>query len=117
MGYVDAVVAPVKKKRLKEYARLVGKMKKIWKDCGALSYVEAVADDVKPGKTTSFPQSVKLKAGETVVVAHVTYNSRAHRDAVNKKLHKDPRMKALFSEDMPFDMRRIFFGGFKVIVS
>jgi uncharacterized protein YbaA (DUF1428 family) len=117
MGYVDAVVVPVQKKRLKEYIKIIGKMKKLWKEFGALSYVEALADDAKPGKSTSFPQSVKLKAGETVVVAFVTYKSRAHRDAVNKKMHTDPRVKAIFNEGVPFDMRRVFFGGFKVLVS
>jgi len=84
---------------------------------GALEYREAMADDVKPGKWTSFPQSVKLKPGETVVFAYIVYKSRAQRDRVMAKVMKDPRLaKMMDPKAMPFDARRMFFGGFKVLV-
>lgn len=118
MAYIDGFVVPVPKRRLKEYARMAGKAKKVWRSYGALDYVEAVADDVKWGKATSFPRSVKQKTGETVVFAYIKYKSRAHRDAVNKKVMKDPRLAEMCDpKNPPFDMRRIFFGGFKVLVS
>ncbi len=118
MTYVDGFVVPVPKKRLGEYKRLAEKSKKIWKSYGALDYVEAVADDVKWGKSTSFRRAVKQKPNETVVFAYIVYKSRAHRDAVNKKVMKDPRLAEMCDpKNMPFDMRRIFFGGFKVLVS
>jgi uncharacterized protein YbaA (DUF1428 family) len=90
---------------------------KIWREYGAIEYIECVADDVKPGKRTSFPQSVKLKPGETVVFAYVVYKSRAHRDRVNAKVMKDPRLKPMMDlKAMPFDAKRMFWGGFKVLV-
>jgi uncharacterized protein YbaA (DUF1428 family) len=90
-------------------------------ECGALEYNECVADDVKPGKLTSFPQSVKLKAGETVIFAWVAYKSRAHRDQVNAKVMKHPKMLKMIADmkakkKMPFDDKRMFWGGFKAIV-
>src|SRR3989338_2953975 len=92
-------------------------MKKIYREFGVLGYVEAVADDVKKGKWTSFPQSVKLKPGEVVVFAYVTYKSRAHRDSINKKVMSDSRIKAMCNpKSMPFDGKRMFWGGFKVLV-
>lgn len=117
MKYVDGYVLPVSKKKLKAYQAIAAKACKIWLEHGALDYVEAVADDVKSGKWTSFPQSVKLKAGEVVVFAYVVYKSRAHRDSVNKKVMKDPRIHAMCDpKNMPFDGRRMFWGGFKAIV-
>jgi uncharacterized protein YbaA (DUF1428 family) len=90
---------------------------KVWRDHGALEYIECVADDVKPGKHTSFPQSVKLKPAETVVFAYIVYKSRAHRDQVNAKVMKDPRLANMMdSKAMPFDGKRMFWGGFKVLV-
>jgi uncharacterized protein YbaA (DUF1428 family) len=90
---------------------------KVWREHGALEFRECVADDVKPGKRTSFPQSVKLKPGETVVFAYVVYKSRAHRDRVNAKVMKDPRLKPMMDlKAMPFDAKRMFWGGFKVLV-
>lgn len=118
MAYVDGFVLPVPKKKLKAYQAMAEKAKKVWLKYGALDYVEAVADDVKWGKTTSFPRSVKQKPGETVVFSYVKYRSRAHRDAVNKKVFKDPAMNAMCDpKNMPFDAWRMFWGGFKVIVS
>ena len=118
MKYIDGFVVPVPKKKLVAYRRLAGKMSKICREYGALEYVESVADDVKPGKWTSFPQSVKLKGSEKVVLAYVVYKSRAHRDSVNKKVMNDPRVKAMCNEkSMPFDGKRMFWGGFKTIVN
>lgn len=118
MAYVDGFVLPVPKKKLKDYRRLAATSGKVWREHGALEYIECVADDVKKGKVTSFPQSVKLKAGEVVVFAWVVYKSRAHRDRVLKKVMKDPRLAEMMQgEDMPFDGMRMFWGGFKPIVS
>ena len=117
MRYVDGYVVPVPKKNLAAYRRMAGKMSKICREHGALEYIESVADDVKPGKWTSFPQSVKLKPSEKVVFAYVVYKSRAHRDSVNKKVMNDPRVKSMcHSKSMPFDGKRMFWGGFKAIV-
>ena len=91
--------------------------KQVWMSLGALQYVEAIADDVKPGKLTSFPQSVKLKAGEIVVFSLITYKSKADRNRINKLVMKDPRLaKFMNPATMPFDMKRMFFGGFKTII-
>jgi uncharacterized protein YbaA (DUF1428 family) len=93
------------------------KAAKVWRDHGALEYIECVADDVKPGKHTSFPQSVKLKKGETVIFAYIVYKSRAQRDRVNKKVMKDPRLASMMDpKKMPFDAKRMFWGGFKTLV-
>jgi uncharacterized protein YbaA (DUF1428 family) len=115
--YVDGYVVPVPKKKLAAYRAMARAAGKIWREHGALYYVESVADDVTPGKRTSFPRSVKLKKDETVVFAFVTYKSRAHRDRVNKKVMNDPRLKDMCDPgNMPFDMKRMFWGGFKAIV-
>jgi len=117
MRYVDGYVLPVPKKNLAAYRRMAAACGKIWRKHGALEYIESAADDVKPGKWTSFPQSVKLKRGETVVFAYVVYKSRAHRDKVNAKVMKDPKIKGMCgSKPLPFDGKRMFWGGFKVIV-
>lgn len=117
MAYVDGFVIPVPKKNLSAYLRLARRAGKVWKDHGALEYVENVADDVKPGKRTSFPQSVKLRPGETVVFTYIVYRSRAARDRVNAKAMKDPRLADLMDpKAMPFDTKRMFWGGFKTIV-
>jgi uncharacterized protein YbaA (DUF1428 family) len=116
MNYVDGFVVPVPKKNLPAYRRMAQKGAKIWKEHGALDYHECVGDDVKPGKHTSFPQSVKLKADETVVFAWIVYKSRAHRDRVMKKVMADPRLAGMSAATMPFDGKRMFWGGFKEIV-
>ena len=117
MRYVDGYVVPVPKKNLAAYRRMAQKAGKVWRDHGALEYIECVADDVKPGKRTSFPQSVKLKPEETVVFAYVVFKSRAHRDQVNAKVMKDPRLANMMApKAMPFDAKRMFWGGFKVLV-
>jgi len=117
MRYVDGYVVPVPKKNVAAYRRMAQKAGKVWRDHGALEYVECLADDVKPGKHTSFPQSVKLKPGETVVFAYIVYKSRAHRDRVNAKVMKDPRLANMMDpKAMPFDAKRMFWGGFKGLV-
>ncbi|HYO46288.1 MAG TPA: DUF1428 domain-containing protein [Gemmatimonadota bacterium] len=117
MPYVDGFVLPVPKKNLQAYRRMAQKAGKVWREHGALEYRECVGDDVKMGKLTSFPQSVKLKRNETVVFAWIVYKSRAHRDRVNAKVMKDPRLKEMMdSKSMPFDAKRMIYGGFKVVV-
>lgn len=117
MNYVDGFVLPVPKRKLAAYRRMARLAGKVWREYGALDYVECVADDVKPGKHTSFPQSVKLKPDETVVFAWVAYKSRRDRDRINAKVMKDPRIAAIDPKSMPFDARRMFWGGFKVMVT
>ena len=117
MRYVDGFVVPVPKKKMAAYLRMARTASKVWREHGALEYVECVADDVKPGKVTSFPQSVKLKPGETVVFAYVVYKSRAQRDRVMAKVMKDPRLAHMMDpKTMPFDAKRMFWGGFKSII-
>ena len=116
MSYVDLVVTPVPEARLGEYRQLADISERVWREHGALSYVEVEADDARPGKVTSFPQSVALESGETVIVAMMTYRSRAHRDEVSSRAMKDPRMAGMDPKTMPFDAKRMFFGGFKSFV-
>jgi uncharacterized protein YbaA (DUF1428 family) len=117
MAYVDGFVLPVPKKKLGAYRRMARKAGRVWMEHGALQFRECVADDVKPGKLTSFPQSVKLKPGETVVFSWIVYKSRAHRDRVNAKVMKDPRIAPMMDlKTMPFDGKRLIFGGFKPLV-
>ena len=115
--YVDGFVVPVPTSNLDAYRTMARKAGKIWKEYGALEYVECVGDDVKPGKVTSFPQAVKLKADETVVFSWIVYKSRAHRDSVNAKVMKDPRLAPMMDpKSMPFDGKRMFWGGFKTLI-
>ncbi|HYO51995.1 DUF1428 domain-containing protein [Archangium sp.] len=117
MSYVDGFVLPVPKNNVQAYRRIAQKAGKIWKEHGALEYFECVGDDVKPGKLTSFPQSVKLKPDETVVFSWIVFKSRAHRDRVNKKVMEDPRLADMMnSKSMPFDSKRMVYGGFKTLV-
>ena len=117
MSYVDGFVLPVPKKNLAAYRRMATKAGKIWREHGALEYHECVADDVKPGKSTSFPQAVKLKPGEVVLFSWIVYKSRAQRDSVNKKVMSDPRLADMMDpKKLPFDGRRMFWGGFKPLI-
>jgi uncharacterized protein YbaA (DUF1428 family) len=116
MQYVDGFIVPVPKKKLQAYRRLAQKAGKIWREYGALEYRECVADDVKVGKWTSFPRSVKLKAGETVVFSWIVYKSRKHRDAVNAKVMADPRFASMGPDGAPFDGKRMIYGGFTTFV-
>jgi uncharacterized protein YbaA (DUF1428 family) len=115
--YIDGFVVPVPKKKLEAYRRMARKGGRLWKEHGALDYRECVADDVKVGIRTSFPRSVKLKPGEIVVFSYIVYRSRKHRDSVVAKVMKDPRLKAMMDpKAMPFDAKRMIYGGFKTIV-
>jgi uncharacterized protein YbaA (DUF1428 family) len=117
MAYVDGFVVPVPKKNLDAYRRMATKAGKVWREYGALDYKECVGDDVKPGKRTSFPQAVKLKAGEVVFFSWIVYRNRKHRDSVNKKVMKDERITGMMDpKKFPFDGKRMFWGGFKVMV-
>jgi len=117
MAYVDGFVTPVPKRKLKQYMAMSRRMSKVWRDHGALEFRECVADDVKWGKRTSFLRAVKQKAGETVCFAYVAYKSRAHRDSVNAKAMKDKRVAPMMNpKNLPFDARRMIWGGFKVMV-
>lgn len=115
--YVDGFVTPVKKDRLDEYKKLGELAGKVWCEHGALEYVECVADDVSVGKTTSFPRSVQLEEDEIVVFSWITYGSREDRDRVLEKAMSDPRLQEMTdTEKMPFDARRMFWGGFKTFI-
>src|SRR5688500_12817886 len=116
--YVDGYVVPVPIKKIAEYRRMATKAGKIWMEYGALEFRECVADDVKPGKRTSFPQAVKMKPGETVLFSWIVFKNRKARDRINKKVMADPRLAKMMDhpKDMPFDAKRMFWGGFKPIV-
>ena len=117
MPYVDGFVLPLPKRNLKTYRRLATKAGKIWREHGAVDYWECVADDVKAGKVASFPRSVRLKSGETVLFAWIVFKSRAHRDQVNAKVIADPRLaEMLDAKAVPFDTKRMIYGGFKPLV-
>jgi uncharacterized protein YbaA (DUF1428 family) len=116
--YVDGFVVPVPKSRVEDYRKLARKAGKIWREYGALEVRECIADDVKPGKYTSFPQSVKLKADEVVFFSWIVYKSRKDRDRINAKVMKDPRLASMMDpKNVPFDGKRMFWGGFKVSVA
>ena len=116
MAYIDAFVAPVPKQKLAEYREFARQAAAVWREHGALEYREWVADDVKPGKLTSFPQSVQLEPDETAVVGWIVYRSRAQRDEVNAKVMKDPRMQ-VDPKSWPFDGKRMIFGGFEPLLN
>ena len=117
MPYVDGFVIPVPKKNLPAYRRIAQKAAKVWREHGALEVRECVADDVKVGKLTSFPRSVKVKPGETVVFSWIVFKSRADRDRVNAKVMKDPRIGDMMGPDVvSFDPKRMIYGGFEVVV-
>lgn len=116
-NYVDGFVVPVPKKNTASYRRISRLAGKVWREHGALEYRECIADDVKPGKHTSFPQSVKLKGNEVVWFSWIVYKSRKDRDRVNAKAMKDPRLAHMMkSGAMPFDSKRMVFGGFRMLV-
>ncbi|QBB69802.1 DUF1428 domain-containing protein [Pseudolysobacter antarcticus] len=115
--YVDGFVVPVPTKKLDAYRRMARKAGKIWREHGALEYRECVADDAPPGKLTSFPQSVKLKPDEIVVFSWIVYKSRKDRDRIMALVMKDPRLASMMDpKTMPFDGKRMIFGGFKTLV-
>jgi uncharacterized protein YbaA (DUF1428 family) len=117
MPYVDGYVLPVPKANIEKYRELATRAGKIWREHGALEYRECIADDVKSGEVTSFPQSVQLKDDETVVFSYIVFESRDHRDEVNAKVMSDPRLADMMDpKRMPFDGKRMFWGGFEVLV-
>ena len=116
MAYVDGFVLPVPKKNVAAYRRMARLGAKIWRDNGALEFRECVGDDLKVKFGKSFPQGIRAKRGETVFFSYIVFKSRAHRDRVNAKVMKDPRMANMEMESMPFDPRRMLYGGFKVLV-
>src|SRR5687768_6719416 len=117
MAYVDGFLIPVPKKNLETYRKISRQAGKVWREHGALDYKECVGDDLKVKGTAPFAKAVRAKAGETVVFAYILYKSRAHRDRVNKKVMKDPRIAAqMDTKSMPFDVKRMLYGGFKVFV-
>ena len=117
MSYVDGFVLPVKTEKMAEYTKLAKLAGKVWREHGAIDYKECIADDVQSGKYTSFPQSVKLKNDETVIFSFIIYKSKADRNRVNKKAMSDPRLAHMMDpKKMPFDGKRMFWGGFKTFV-
>lgn len=117
MTYVDGYVLPVPTKKLAVYQKIAAKAGKIWKEHGALEYKECVGEDLKTSFGVSFTKNMNLKKGETVIFAFVVFKSRAHRDKVNAKVMKDPRLtEGMAQADMPFDCKRMVYGGFKSIV-
>ena len=117
MNYVDGYVLPVPKKNLTAYRRMAQKAGKVWREHGALEFRECAGDDLKTEWAASFPGTLKIKAGETVVFSWIVFKSRAHRDSVNAKVMKDPRLaKMMDMKTMPFDSKRMLYGGFKVMV-
>ena len=115
-NYVDGFVIPVPKKNVEDYVKLAKKAAKIWLEHGALEYIECIEDDVKKGKRTSFPQSVKRKSGEVIFFSWIVYKSRKHRDKVLEKVMSDHRLQKEM-KNMPFDGKRMIWGGFKTVVS
>ena len=117
MKYVDGFVLPVPKKNLPAYRRMAAMAGKVWREHGALDYKECVGNDLKVKCGVPFPRQMKLKPGETVVFSYIVYKSRAHRDRVNAKIMKDPRIAQMCDpKDMPFDVKRMLYGGFEVMV-
>jgi len=117
MRYVDGYVLPVPKKKMDVYRRMAQKAGRVWRDHGALEYRECVGDDLRVKWGVPFPRAVKHKPGETVVFAWIVFKSRAHRDRVNAKVMKDPRLAKMMKLDpMPFDSKRMVYGGFKILV-
>jgi len=117
MKYVDGFVIPVPKKNLQKYLRMARLGKKIWMEHGALAYFECVGDELESSFGLSFPKGIRAKRGETVIFAWIVYKSKAHRNRVNAKVMNDPRMNPPEVKDMPFDMQRMMYGGFKASVA
>lgn len=117
MSYVDGFVLPLPKNKVEEYKEFSARCGAVWREHGALQYRECIADDVKPGKWTSFPQAVDLKEDEVVVFSWIVYESRAARDRINDKVMSDPRLADIMNpESMPFDGKRMIYGGFEMML-
>lgn len=116
-GYIDGFVIPLKKSKIAEYRRIAGKAGKIWREYGALDYKECIGDDMNVKMMTPFPKLAKATKGETVVFSWILYRSKAHRDKVNAKVMKDPRLcEMMQAGGCPFDPKRMAYGGFTVLV-
>ena len=116
MSYVDGYILPIPKKHVKAYRRMAEMGRDAWMKHGALDYKECVGDDLNVKWGVPFPRQMKTKPGETVVFSYIVFKSRAHRDSVNAKVMKDPRLAAMDPKSMPFDCKRMVYGGFKVLV-
>ena len=116
MSYVDGFLLPLPKKNIAAYKKLARAASKLWREHGALEYRECIAEDMEPKGMIPFTKTVELKRGEVVVLAWIVYRSRAHRDRVNAKVMKDPRVVAMASKPMPFDCTRMVYGGFETLV-
>jgi uncharacterized protein YbaA (DUF1428 family) len=116
MPYVDGFVLAVPRRSLEKYRRIAQRAGKVWKEHGAIEYRECAGDDLRVKMGVPFPRLARVKSGERVVFSWIVYKSRAHRDRVNAKVMKDPRMATMMKEPMPFDVKRMAYGGFKVIV-
>ncbi len=116
MSYVDGFVLAMSKRKVPAYRRMAKRAGKVWREHGALDFKECMGDDLFIKGVKTFPSAVKLMPGETVFFSFIVYKSRAHRDRVNAKVMKDPRLKKMMGEAMPFDPRRMLYGGFKVVV-
>lgn len=117
MPYVDGFIIPLPKDKIDQYRAMATRCGELWREHGALAFRECIADDVKVGELTSFPRSVQLQDNETVLFSYIEYASREQRDEVNAKVMDDPRMKAMMDPaNMPFDGKRMIFGGFSVLV-
>jgi uncharacterized protein YbaA (DUF1428 family) len=117
MPYVDGFLLPIPRRNIERYKKMARLAAKVWREHGALEYREAVGDDLKVKWGTAFPRVARAKSGETVIFAWIVYQSRAHRDRVNRKVMKDPRLAEMMKDmNMPFDMKRMSYGGFRVIV-
>lgn len=117
MRYVDGFVLPIPKRNVETYRRIAQRAGKVWRDHGALEYRECVGEDLKVKMGLPFPRLTKLKPGETVVFSWIVYKSRAHRDRVNARVMKDPRMEKMMDAPMPFDVKRMAYGGFEILVN
>ncbi|HYE31086.1 MAG TPA: DUF1428 domain-containing protein [Methylomirabilota bacterium] len=115
MPYVDGFIVPIPKKNIPAYTKLAKLAAKIWREYGALEYRECLADDLKAPGLWPFPKTVKAKPGETIILAYIVYKSRAQRDRINAKVMQDPRLAGM-AKEMPFDVKRMAYGGFKTIV-
>jgi len=116
MPYVDGFLLAVPRRKLQAYRRMAQRAGRVWRELGALEYRECAGDDLKVRMGIPFSRAAKLKAGETAVFSWIVYKSRAHRDRVNAKVMKDPRMQKMIVAPMPFDVKRMSYGGFKVLV-
>ncbi len=114
--YIDAFVLPISKRKVEAYRRVARAAARVWRDHGALEYRECVGDDLHPAGFVPFPRRFRAKRGETIIFSWIVYKSRAHRDRVNRKAMRDPRLAGMDPANVPFDVKRIVYGGFTILV-